>query len=959
MRNVYLSPRGIFKHSLIQRQWNVFIMAKKGSGRPRNKAGQELKVNTKIVDPTIEKLVQDALKAFDKYDDVWDANRGEFVVGLETWGDESRGIHLMPHVYGILQDFVDGMPEIPNKDEDPEAYAEWEDWAYEDVDDAAGVLSDYINQQPAVEKAKISFTIDTFESGDYGIDAAMEKKDYEARYGKTVEGQKPAKKKSTSKNKTPLKLGTAAERLNKDIKENDSYIRNMEFLLSKSSQGSDLYNHYKGLLFDANKKQKKLLIKKSKIEKTTSKNKTPAKKKSKTAIKPKTFRIVQTYDIVTEESAAEGEFAESGWEDEEGREYPNTAQGIADAAKYLESQGVIMFDSWFSTEEEQDYKTGESRTDNFHVHVGKHEPAGDSEQERIIAEKIAAKLKMLNPGIHINLAKKSGKKDLSGQVNEPMIHDVQKMALEECKEKITHEQAFYIARSILRKAEERDDLYRVPTARLCKLVEASKKIKNRGKKSHGNKAVVFGAEINPMKRWIVAEIDTKAGTKKQLAGTFTNEKKALEALDRTFKDNTKAKTIQWAEFKRLKLQETRLEAKKSKGKGKSTNVVIAKSMGFTIVMSSAWKSLPADEKRKIFHDLQTAYVNPGDYGDNFIVGIIDADSPEPESKFIAKVRSAINKLPEKYQDLVEDIITDENESKKSKGKGSKQPAGKKKSTRTGQIPQVVINALGYHVDRFNRDITTGELKDDLKDLGYKDVSNMISMLKNAGYISPVKDMMGLGPGYAIKDISTPETKMSELMIGIESMLEETGSESSVLDDQIEISQEVLDRAFQSTTMKQDEVTKQKMLAKLLNYPKLFKKTKKGYEMDKELYHVLKWNLPVEKYLNQTKKTSKSKVVKTIVIVKPSIPGIKDPIMYDVLYPVTNQTGHLNISNEKFSKKNMERVSKDEFLKLLREDLTPISMYYNPTSGLIFYGSFPKPLIYKATTIKDLIVRGYA
>ena len=122
---------------------------------------------------------------------------------------------------------------------------------------------------------------------------------------------------------------------------------------------------------------------------------------AKASKKPKTFRIVQTYDIVTPESAKTGEFAESEFEDEEGIEYPNTKQGIEDAADHIKSEGATFYDRWFSTEPQQDYQTGEERTDNFHVHVGKSD-ARDSIQEKIIADKIAARL-----GLKLQHASKS------------------------------------------------------------------------------------------------------------------------------------------------------------------------------------------------------------------------------------------------------------------------------------------------------------------------------------------------------------------------------------------------------------------------------------------------------------------------------------------------------------------------------------------------------------------------
>lgn len=89
-----------------------------------------------------------------------------------------------------------------------------------------------------------------------------------------------------------------------------------------------------------------------------------------------------TYDVVTPESAEEGGFAESGWEDEEGisvkpdqydREEGLTAVDLA--VKLLKKEGATEPSSggyhkgvWYSTYGDTDYRTGASTTRSFHAY---------------------------------------------------------------------------------------------------------------------------------------------------------------------------------------------------------------------------------------------------------------------------------------------------------------------------------------------------------------------------------------------------------------------------------------------------------------------------------------------------------------------------------------------------------------------------------------------------------------
>jgi len=58
----------------------------------------------------------------------------------------------------------------------------------------------------------------------------------------------------------------------------------------------------------------------------------------------------------------------------------------------------------------------------------------------------------------------------SPAVQANMIRDLKTMALTELKIAVDEDQARRIARKILENAEERDDLYRVPTDRLARLI---------------------------------------------------------------------------------------------------------------------------------------------------------------------------------------------------------------------------------------------------------------------------------------------------------------------------------------------------------------------------------------------------------------------------------------------------------------------------------------------------------
>lgn len=91
-------------------------------------------------------------------------------------------------------------------------------------------------------------------------------------------------------------------------------------------------------------------------------------------------RIATTYQIVTPESAEQGDYAESGWEDEEGEsvepdEFDDEGTTVVDkAVKWLLDKGAIEASSssfhsdvWYTSAEDINYSTGSFTTYNFHL----------------------------------------------------------------------------------------------------------------------------------------------------------------------------------------------------------------------------------------------------------------------------------------------------------------------------------------------------------------------------------------------------------------------------------------------------------------------------------------------------------------------------------------------------------------------------------------------------------------
>lgn len=95
---------------------------------------------------------------------------------------------------------------------------------------------------------------------------------------------------------------------------------------------------------------------------------------------PCPIRVKSHYEIVTEESAKEGDIAESGWLEEQGIKYDD----VEEVASYLESEGVLEREmtgtrpGWYMTGEEIDIYTGDSETRSYFI-----EDASEDEMEEI------------------------------------------------------------------------------------------------------------------------------------------------------------------------------------------------------------------------------------------------------------------------------------------------------------------------------------------------------------------------------------------------------------------------------------------------------------------------------------------------------------------------------------------------------------------------------------------------
>jgi len=82
------------------------------------------------------------------------------------------------------------------------------------------------------------------------------------------------------------------------------------------------------------------------------------------------LKIKVTYDIVTPESAEQGDFAETGWENQEGEVFDS----VEDAIEWLKREGIDHASSsafheniWYTGQEDEDYKTGAVKRLSYHL----------------------------------------------------------------------------------------------------------------------------------------------------------------------------------------------------------------------------------------------------------------------------------------------------------------------------------------------------------------------------------------------------------------------------------------------------------------------------------------------------------------------------------------------------------------------------------------------------------------
>jgi len=93
------------------------------------------------------------------------------------------------------------------------------------------------------------------------------------------------------------------------------------------------------------------------------------------------IKVKESYEIVTQESAREGDFAETGWINEEGVDFDD----IEEVIEHLRMEGIIEASSscfhtgvWYNTEAQQDMHDGSWESRNFFI-----EGATEDEQEAI------------------------------------------------------------------------------------------------------------------------------------------------------------------------------------------------------------------------------------------------------------------------------------------------------------------------------------------------------------------------------------------------------------------------------------------------------------------------------------------------------------------------------------------------------------------------------------------------
>jgi hypothetical protein len=108
-----------------------------------------------------------------------------------------------------------------------------------------------------------------------------------------------------------------------------------------------------------------------------------------------------------------------------------------------------------------------------------------------------------------------------------------------------------------------------------------------------NQAMIMGAQINPLKRWIVAEITPDS--KKKLAGTFSTEKEAKDVIDQLYAGKPNVRAIQWGVFQRIKIGKANESLAPVKGSKRVTRKITPRDT--TVFGRSGELNLPYPERR--------------------------------------------------------------------------------------------------------------------------------------------------------------------------------------------------------------------------------------------------------------------------------------------------------------------------------------------------------------------------
>ena len=164
----------------------------------------------------------------------------------------------------------------------------------------------------------------------------------------------------------------------------------------------------------------------------------------------------------------------------------------------------------------------------------------------------------------------------------------------------------------------------------------------------GDYTVAFSTMMDKYQVWVVEEPNMEpVGLGNYHFGDFKTLKEAHDAI--------KNKEGKWPTVWEYTPKGTFLVVMSKKRKAKNASGYKAESRGFTIKMKPAWKG----SELEIYKGLQGEYVNPGDWDDDYVVGIVEGDVPKTEAEFEATIRKQVAKLDPKYQKLVKSIHIDE------------------------------------------------------------------------------------------------------------------------------------------------------------------------------------------------------------------------------------------------------------------------------------------------------------